>query len=106
VRFAVETLRQVAPELKPTYLMIEFDPASISGHLLRRHWVARFEREDGYYFVADSKRPGVMVGPYSSVDAFVAEYARWRGREIVAYRELESYRRQIKATSKRKRDDA
>ncbi len=101
-RFAVETLRQVAPDLRPRYLMIEFHPATVSGQLLRRHWLAAFEREGGHYFFADSKRPGTMAGPYPSVSAFVAEYARFRGREIVAYRELETYRRQQKAVSRRK----
>lgn len=103
-RFAVETLRRIAPSLEPSYLMIEFDPAIISGQLLRRHWIAKFQRADGYYFFADSKRPGVIVGPYPSVGAFIGEYAAFRRREIVSYRELESYRRQTKVAARRRQD--
>ena len=46
------------------------------------------------FFFADSKRPGHIAGPYDSVAAFIGDYARYRGRRIVSYRELESYRRQ------------
>src|SRR5262245_43101561 len=42
--FSVETLRAVEPQSKPRYVMIEFDPVSIAGNTLRRHWVASFER--------------------------------------------------------------
>jgi len=105
-RFGVESLRQVAPELKPGYLMIEFNPTSISGQTLRRHWVVAFERDGGLHVFADSKRPGVMTGPYPTVQAFIAEYARFRGREIVAYRELDGYRKQLKTATQRKRGSA
>lgn len=98
-RFAVETLKQVAPELEPRYLMIEFEPASVRGQTLRRHWVTLYASEGSLYVFADSKRPGVIAGPYPTVAAFIAEYARFRGREIVAYRELESYKRRTKAVS-------
>ncbi len=96
-RFGVETLKQIDPELEPRYLMIEFEPARISGQVLRRHWVASFRRGNGYYFFADSSRPGVMAGPYPSVEVFVAQYARYRGREVMAFRQLESFRRQLRA---------
>jgi len=94
--FAVETLRAVAPDLKARYLMIEFDPAVIKGNTLRRHWVATFERGGHRYFFADSKRPGHIAGPYETTQAFLDDYAKYRGREIVAFREPESYLRRIR----------
>ncbi len=96
-RFAVETLRAVAPDLKARYVMIEFDPAVIRGNTLRRHWVATFERGGKHYFFADSKRPGHIAGPYASTRAYLDDYAKYRGREIVAFRELDSFMRQSKA---------
>jgi len=93
-RFAVETLRNISPELKARYLMIEFAPAIIAGNTLRLHWVATFTREGKHYFFADSKRPGHIAGPYASAQAFIDEYAKYRGREIVAFREPASYLKQ------------
>jgi len=95
-RFAVETLRAVAPDTKARYVMIEFNPAAIRGNTLRRHWVVVFEREGQRYYFADSKRPGHIAGPYASTQAFLEDYARYRGREIVAFRELESFRRRTR----------
>jgi hypothetical protein len=42
---------------------------------------------------ADSKRPGYVAGPYESTRAFVDEYTRYRGREVISFRELDSYQR-------------
>lgn len=95
-RFAVETLQVVAPQSRAQYLMIEFDPVSIRGNTLRRHWVVSFRREGQLYVFADSKRPGHIAGPYASTQAFVAEYAQYRQRNIVAFRELPSYQRRMK----------
>ena len=95
-RFALETLREVAPLSKASYLMIEFDPVLVSGNLLRRHWLVMFERENMLYFFADSKRPGHVAGPYPTVKAFLDEYATYRGRQIVSYRSLDSYERKPK----------
>jgi hypothetical protein len=89
-RFAVETLRRIDPASKPGYLMIEFAPASIQGQVLRRHWVARFERDGQFYFFADSKRPGHVAGPYADNAAYVKDYAAYRGRDIVAFRDMQS----------------
>ena len=89
-RFAVETMRRIEPASKPVYLMIEFDPVAIQGQVLRRHWVARFERDGLLYFFADSKRPGHIAGPYADTAAYVRDYAAYRGRPIVAFREMES----------------
>jgi len=100
-RFAVETLRVVDPGAKPAYLMIEFDPVSIAGNTLRRHWVASFERDGKRYFFADSKRPGHVAGPYGSTPEFIADYTRYRGRQIVSFREVESYERKARALAAR-----
>jgi hypothetical protein len=98
-RFGVETLRAIDPASKPRYLMIEFDPLQLQGQTLRRHWIALFERpgQAGFYAFADSKRPGVVSGPHPSIDAFAADYAAWRGRRIVAQREMQDFRRQQRA---------
>jgi hypothetical protein len=104
-RFAVETLRAIAPEARAAYVMIEFDPVSISGNTLRRHWVASFERDGKRYFFADSKRPGHMAGPYGSTQEYVAEYAVYRGRRIVSFREVESFERKMRTqAAKQSRD--
>ena len=95
-RFAVETLRAVDPETKPTYVMIEFDPVNIGGNTLRRHWLVSFKQGGKYYFFADSKRPGHIAGPYASTQEFINEYARYRARRIVSFRELESYERKVR----------
>ena len=100
-RFGVETLRALAPQSKPSYLMIEFAPVTIQGNTLRRHWVASFERAGQLYFFADSKRPGHIAGPYASAAAYIADYARYRGREIVAHRVLPSYEKQRRAQAQR-----
>ena len=93
-RFAVESLRVIDPQAKAGYLMIEFNPVTLSGQTLRRHWVATFERDGQFYVFGDSKRPGHLAGPYVDAAQFVAEYARYRGREVLAYRLLPSYERQ------------
>jgi hypothetical protein len=98
-RFGVETLARIEPGSRPRYVMIEFDPLTIQGNALRRHWVAAFERDGKLFFFADSKRPGHIAGPYESTQAFIDDYARYRGRTIVAFAERPTYER----TSKLKR---
>jgi hypothetical protein len=95
-RFAVETLRAVAPAANATYLMIEFDPVMISGNTLRRHWLVMFERGGQLYFFADSKRPGHIAGPYGTIAEFIDHYSQYRQRRIVSYRALQSYERRLK----------
>ncbi|MBE0625729.1 MAG: hypothetical protein IH606_13050 [Burkholderiales bacterium] len=105
-RFAVETLRVVDPETKPAYVMIEFDPVYIGGNTLRRHWVVTFKQAGQHYFFADSKRPGHIAGPYASAQEFIYEYARYRARRIVSFRELESYERKVRTlATKRSREE-
>ncbi len=92
-RFAVEALAAIAPQSRPRYVMIEFDPVTIGGNALRRHWVAAFERDGRLYVFADSKRPGVVAGPFDTLQAFAEEYARYRGRKIVSITERATYER-------------
>jgi hypothetical protein len=102
-RFAVETLRALDAGAQPKYLMIEFVPTTIAGNTLRLHWLAVFRRDGSYYYFADSKRPGQIAGPYPSSEEFVREYARYRGRQVVAFRELESYERKPRAAAAKQR---
>ncbi|WP_421564678.1 hypothetical protein, partial [Paracidovorax sp. MALMAid1276] len=88
---ALETLQTLQPGVQPRYLMIECAPVSVRGNTLRRHWLVSFERGGQHYFFADSKRPGHIAGPYASVQAFVDEYARYRGRRVVIFSERASY---------------
>ena len=92
-RFGVETLKRIDPQSEPKYLMIEFDPVQIGGNTLRLHWLVSFKRGGRVFFFADSKRPGHMAGPYNDVQAFIDDYAHYRGRRIIAFKELESYQR-------------
>lgn len=100
-RFGVETLRAIDPAASPTYLMIEFAPVAIAGNTLRLHWVTLYRQAGSYYVFADSKRPGHRAGPYASVAHYIEEYARYRGREIVAWRERETYERQVRTRATR-----
>jgi len=100
-RFAVETLRQIDPAANATYVMIEFDPLMIAGNALRRHWVASFESGGRKYFFADSKRPGVVAGPYAGTQEFIEAYAAYRGRRIVAFQERDSFERQMRRAAVR-----
>jgi hypothetical protein len=101
-RFAIETLRAIDPETHPAYVMIEFDPVSIAGNTLRRHWVASFVRDGQHYYFADSKRPGHVAGPYGSTQEFVDEYAKYRGRRVVSFREVDSYERRARTMAPKK----
>lgn len=95
-RFAVETLRVVEPAAQARHLVIEFAPVQIQGQTLRRHWVAHFERDGAHYFFGDSKRPGHIAGPYAETADFIRDYAAWRGREIVAFRDAASTERTMR----------
>ena len=97
-RFGLETLQRIDPQSRPRYLMVEFEPLQLKGRTLRRHWLVSFRRGDGVYVFADSKRPWLVAGPYESVDAFIREYERFRGRNIVRFYETDSYRRRLRQT--------
>jgi hypothetical protein len=93
-RFGVETLRRIDPQSDPKYLMIEFDPIHVTRNTLRFHWLVSFKRDGKTYFFADSKRPGHIAGPYNETREFIQDYERYRGRNIMAFREVESYQKQ------------
>jgi hypothetical protein len=100
-RFAVESLRVVAPDVQVKYVMIEFNPVAIAGNTLRRHWVVSFERGGMLYYFADSKRPGHIAGPYGNTQEFIADYSMYRGRDIVSFKELQSNQRRLKTPARR-----
>lgn len=105
-RFGVQTLRAIAPAVRPAYLMIEFDPATLQGQTLRRHWLALFERKGRLWFFADSKRPGHLAGPHATVEEFISAYALYRGRVIVAHKVLDTYERRMRVrANRRERND-
>ena len=101
-RFGVETLKRIDTRSEPKYLMIEFDPIQVAGNTLRLHWLLGFKRDGKRYFFADSKRPGHIAGPYNDTREFINEYAQYRGRKIVSFRELESYQKK-RRTKRQKR---
>ena len=102
-RFSVETLRRIDPQSDPKYLMIKFDPIQFRGETFRLHWLVSFKRDGKTYFFSDSKRPGHSAGPYSDTQTFVDEYEQYRGRKIVDFRELESYRKQRRKKAMKRR---
>ena len=102
-RFGVETLNRLDASYAARYLMLEFEPVVIGGRTLRRHWIATFQRDGKLWFFADSRRPGHVAGPYDSVDAFVADYARYRARSIVAWREADGFARRTRTVAGVKR---
>ena len=103
VRFGVETLRVIDPTSKPKYLMIEFIPMQIDGNTFRLHWLVNFQRDGMQYFFCDSKRPGYITGPYNGIQAFIDEYEQYRGRTIVAFQELDSYKKQRRKKAMKRR---
>ncbi len=105
-RFAVDTLRRIDGRTEPSFLMIEFAPVTIAGNTLRRHWLASFRRDGKIWFFADSKRPGRIAGPYDTTEAFIAEYAAYRGRTIVAFRELATHERKLRTAATRQEREA
>ena len=98
-RFGVETLNLIDTSFAARYVMIEFEPVVIEGRTLRRHWVASFQRDGKLWVFADSRRPGHVAGPYDTIDAFIADYARYRGQTIVAWRETDSYLRRTRSVA-------
>lgn len=101
-RFSVETLKAILPSSDPKYLMIKFDPLEINGNVLRLHWMASFKRKGGYYFFGDSKRPGLISGPYRHLRQFIDEYEKFRNRKIISFKLLDSYKKTRKIRLKRK----
>ncbi len=100
-RFAVDTLGRIAPDTAPSFLMIEFAPVTVAGNTLRRHWLASYRQDGKRWFFADSKRPGHIAGPYETTADFIADYAAYRGRPVVAFRELATHERRLRTAARR-----
>lgn len=100
-RFGVETLRKIFPESHPKYIMIEFTPIIISGKTIRKHWIASYQHEGRYYFFADSKRPGYISDPFNSTDEFMNQYEKYRGREIISFKELDDFKKKRRLKKKK-----
>lgn len=96
-RFGVETLQRIDARYQSRYLMIEFEPITVAGRTLRRHWVALFERDSALWVFADSWRQGHVAGPYTSLDGFIADYAQARERKIVAWQIRDGFERRKRA---------
>ena len=92
-RFAVETINKIDTLKSARYLMINFEPITIDGRILRKHWIAVYQDDDGYYLLGDSKRPGYIAGPYAEVDDFIIEYQKYRDRNIVSWKILLNYKK-------------
>ena len=100
-RFGVESLNRIDARFSARYLMIEFEPVTVAGRTLRRHWVALFERDGRVFVFADSFRPGYVAGPYGSVADYIADYASVRSRPIVRFEERSSFERTTRARAVR-----
>lgn len=95
-RFAFETLKKISPETEAHYLMIDFEPIEIQGSIIRKHWVIAYKNEGKFYVTADSKRPGLITGPYESIEDFVEVYEKFRKRKIESFSLLQSYKKTYK----------
>jgi hypothetical protein len=100
-RFGVETLKSIDPKSDPKYLMIEFAPMQVAGNMLRLHWLASFKSEGQVNFFADSKRPGHIAGPYKDAAEFIRDYEQYRGRRILAFREVDAYQKQQRTRARK-----
>ena len=95
-RFAVETINLLDSSKHMQYLMIEFEPIIIDSSVIKKHWMAVYQDSSGYSFLADSKRPGHIAGPYKNVETFITEYQTYRGRKIISWKVLSSYKKNQK----------
>jgi hypothetical protein len=95
-RFTVETARAIRPDLQVNYLLIEFVPVTIENNIFKQHWLVSYEDSRELFVFADTKRPGVVVGPYKIINEFIVDYQKYRSREIVSYKMLESYQKRMK----------
>ncbi len=103
-RFAVETINLIDTSKHIQYLMIEFEPIVIDGSIIKKHWMAVYQDSSGYYFLADSKRPGHIAGSYENIDDFIKEYQTFRDRKIVSWKVLMSYEKKMKKKIQQKQD--
>lgn len=95
-RFTVETLKTIDSSLHAQYLLIEFEPVVIDDSILKNHWLTIYQTPEGYFMMADSKKPGYIAGPYTQPADFIAEYEVFRNRKIVSWKVLPSYQKKKK----------
>jgi hypothetical protein len=105
-RYACETLETINPDLSPRYLMIEFEPLQIGNSTFIRHWLIVYLKENQYFVLADTKRPGHISGPYSHLADFIAEYQSFRKRIIVSYKLTDTYKKKRKQKRKKQQKQA
>lgn len=104
-RFTVETINKIDSSKNAQYLMIEFEPITIDGKIIRKHWISIYEDIQGYYVLGDSKRLGHIAGPFEKVDDFIIEYEKYRERKIVSWKVLLNYKKvKKKKTYKQKKN--
>lgn len=92
-RFTVETINKIDTSKNAQYLMIEFEPITIDGKIIRKHWISIYEDNQGFYLLGDSKRPGDIAGPFEKVDDFIIEYEKYRERKIISWKVLLNYKK-------------
>ena len=89
-RFAVDTLRRIDPASKPVYLMIEFDPVAIRARCCAATGSHAFSATGSCTFSPTRSGPGTWPVRMPDTAAYIRDYAAYRGRTIVAFREMES----------------
>ena len=95
-RFGYETTKTIVPGADPHYLMIEFEPVTFGGEVLRRHWLVIFSRGGNLYSFADSKRPGHIAGPFASLEDLIADDAQFRQRKIVSATVMDDFKMKVR----------
>lgn len=100
-RFAVETVNLLDTSKHVRYLMLEFEPLTLDGSVLTKHWAAIYQDISGFYIFADSKRPGYISGPYQRPDDFIEEYQVFRNRKVVSWKVLGSYQKKKRMKAQR-----
>lgn len=95
-RFTVETLNKIDTSKNAQYLMIEFEPITIEGKIIRKHWISIYKDPEGYYLLGDSKRPGYIAGPFDEVEDFIVAYQKYRERQIISWKVVLDYNKMKK----------
>jgi hypothetical protein len=90
-RFAYETAKSIDSTSYVKYLKIEFEPVEIEGNKFVNHWIVAYKENGSYSFFADSRRPGIIDGPYTTVEEFIRYYEKFRGRMINSFELLDAY---------------
>lgn len=99
-RFAVETLHKIDTTKQVNYLLIEFEPLTISGRIITKHWLAVYKDTSGYYIFADSKRPGHAEGPVALMEDFISNYQAFRNRKIISWNIIPTYQKRKQLSSR------